>query len=326
VITTTSEKYETAFGFTEEEVFQAMDEMGMTEKKEVKRWYDGFVFGEVRDIYNPWSICQLLNERKFEAYWTNTSSNALVGKLIREGKKEIKVNFETLLKGETLKMQIDEQVVYNQLGKKRNAIWSLLLASGYLKVIHVEECKQGEDKGQETYELALTNWEVTRMFRDMVRDWFCEEADDYDDFKEALLTGDIDQMNECMQELTLSLFSRFDTGTHPSRTQPERFYHGFVLGMIVTLQSRYIITSNRESGYGRYDIMLEPKSEEDDAIIIEFKVFDKRKEKTLEETVAVAQKQIKEKAYAQILLDKGIPKERIRAYGFAFEGKKVLIG
>jgi hypothetical protein len=164
------------------------------------------------------------------------------------------------------------------------------------------------------------------MFRDMVKDWFCEEADDYDDFKEALLTGDIDQMNECMQKLTLSLFSSFDTGTHPSRTQPERFYHGFVLGMIVTLQGRYFITSNRESGYGRYDIMLEPKSEEDDAIIIEFKVFDKRKEKTLEDTVAIAQRQIEEKAYARTFLDKGIPQERIRAYGFAFEGKKVLIG
>ncbi|MDD6170396.1 MAG: AAA family ATPase [Lachnospiraceae bacterium] len=319
VVTTTSEKYATAFGFTEEEVFAAMDEMGLTEKKEVKRWYDGFVFGSVSDIYNPWSIINYLDKGQFGTYWANTSANGLVGKLIREGSSKVKETFESLLAGEIITTTLDEQIVYNQLGQKENAIWSLLLASGYLKVIKA-------DVKEERYELGLTNYEVKRMFQNMVSGWFDVSEGSYNDFIKALLLGDLDAMNEYMNRVSLSVFSSFDTGKRPSGAEPERFYHGFVLGLMVDLRNRYVITSNRESGFGRYDVMLEPKDKADDAFILEFRVFNRRREQTLEDTVAAALAQIEEKNYAAALMEKGIPATKIRKYGLAFEGKNVLIG
>lgn len=178
------------------------------------------------------------------------------------------------------------------------------------------------------YELALTNLEVKIMFQNMIRSWFKGEAEgSYNDFVTALLLDDVDAMNEYMNRVTIETFSSFDTGKRASaHSEPERFYHGFVLGLMVNLQGRYVITSNRESGFGRYDVMLEPVSEQDDAIIIEFKVFNSRKEKSLEDTLENALQQIQDKKYEATLQAKGIPAERIRKYGFAFEGKNVLIG
>ncbi len=325
VVTTTSNEYADSFGFTEEEVFAAMDECGCIEKEEVKRWYDGFVFGEKRDIYNPWSILNYLDTGKFMTYWANTSSNSLVGKLIREGSKNLKASFEALLDGQHLWTQVDEQIVYNQLDMDEQAIWSFLLASGYLKVISYEEYSSENETPE--YELALTNLEVKIMFRNMIRRWFGVVRSDYNDFVQALLIGDVDAMNEYMNRVALATFSSFDSGTHPSgKTEPERFYHGFVLGLIVELQGKYTVTSNRESGFGRYDVVLEPISSQDDAIILEFKVQNSKRESSLDETLENALKQIEYKEYAAALTAKGIPGERIRKYGFAFEGKKVLIG
>ena len=325
VVTTTSDKYATAFGFTEEEVFNALDDYGYGDKKEiVKKWYDGFTFGSKTDIYNPWSIINFLDKGKIGTYWANTSSNSLVGKLIRQGNRSIKTTFEKLLNRETIYCPIDEQIVYSQLDDNDAAICSLLLASGYLKVVDYEEkVEEGTDVG---YGLKLTNGEVIDMFYSMVRGWFNRARADYNDFVKAMLIDDIEAMNDYMELVTEDIFSSFDTGVRPSRTQPERFYHGFVLGLIVDLKDRYVITSNRESGFGRYDVMLEPKNKEDDAIILEFKVFNPRKESSLEETVKSALDQIEEKDYESSLIAKGISKERIRRYGFAFEGKKVLIG
>ncbi|MDY4839560.1 MAG: AAA family ATPase [Lachnospiraceae bacterium] len=319
VVTTTSDEYATAFGFTEEEVFASMDEMGMTDKEEVKRWYDGFVFGSVHDIYNPWSIINFLDTGRFTTYWANTSANSLVGKLLREGSSSVKETFETLIAGGSIRTTLDEQIVYNQLGQRENAIWSLLLASGYLRVIEA-------DIKEERYELALTNYEVKRMFQNMVSGWFDASEGNYNDFIKALLHGDKKAMNAYMNRVALSTFSYFDTGNRPSGAEPERFYHGFVLGLMVDLRDRYKITSNRESGFGRYDVLLEPLRKEDDGIILEFKVYDEYEEKTLSDTVAAALGQIEEKQYEKVLLDRGVPKEKIRKYGFAFEGKKVLIG
>ena len=318
VVTTTTNEYADSFGFTEEEVFAAMDECGCIEKEEVKRWYDGFVFGEKRDIYNPWSILNYLDTGKFMTYWANTSSNSLVGKLIREGSKNLKASFEALLDGQHLWTQVDEQIVYNQLDMDEQA-------SGYLKVISYEEYSSENETPE--YELALTNLEVKIMFRNMIRRWFGVVRSDYNDFVQALLIGDVDAMNEYMNRVALATFSSFDSGTHPSgKTEPERFYHGFVLGLIVELQGKYTVTSNRESGFGRYDVVLEPISSQDDAIILEFKVQNSKRESSLDETLENALKQIEDKEYAAALTAKGIPGERIRKYGFAFEGKKVLIG
>ena len=327
VVTTTSDEYASAFGFTEKEVFAALDECGYSDQKKcVKQWYDGFIFGHTGDIYNPWSILNFLDKGRIGTYWANTSSNSLVGKLIREGDLDVKNIFEDLLKGKSIHCQIDEQIVYNQLDGSGDAIFSLLLASGYLKVLNYEQMNKIDMAALPMYELALTNLEVEKMFYGMVREWFKPAKYEYNSFVKALLLGDLDAMNDYMNIVSEEIFSSFDTGKRPSRSQPERFYHGFVLGLMVDLADRYIITSNRESGFGRYDIMIEPKQKEAEAFIIEFKVFNPRREASLEETVQNALAQIEEKEYAAELIKRGIAQDHINKYGFAFKGKEVLIG
>lgn len=327
VVTTTSNKYADCFGFTEEEVLNSLKEYGLEDRKdEVKKWYDGFCFGNTKDIYNPWSILNYLDNRAAAPYWVNTSSNHLIGKLLQEGNKQVKESFEKLLRRECIYTEIDEQIVYDQLDIDENAIWSLMLASGYLKVNN-SRVTETNDEWDQVYELSVTNFEVLVMLKKLVRSWFAPSASNYNEFIKALLQDDIKAMNLYMNRIALSVFSFFDTGKKPSEaTEPERFYHGFVLGLIVDLEERYRITSNRESGFGRYDIMLEPKNIDDPAIIIEFKIQDPEEEKKLSQTVEAALQQIEAKNYATELLDKGITADRIRKYGFAFCGKTVLVG
>ena len=243
VVTTTSEKYSTSFGFTEKEVFQVLENNRLSSEKEnIRYWYDGFSFGKRKDIYNPWSITKYLDTGEYGTYWADTSGNVLVSNLIRQSPAKIKSEMEDLLQGRTI-------------------------------------------------------------------------------------CTDLDYMNQFMNQVALQTFSSFDTGNKPSEEQePERFYHGFVLGLIVDLAEKYRITSNRESGFGRYDVVMEPLKENLDAIVMEFKVQNMTKEKSLEQTVENALRQINEKEYDTELLARGIKKERIRHYGFAFRGKKVLIG
>ena len=326
VITTTSEKYATSFGFTESEVFTALDEAGMSDQCDVvKKWYDGFVFGGKKDIYNPWSITNFLDKRKIDIYWANTSSNSLIGHLIQRGNSAIKEAMEDLLSGKELVTEIDEQIVFDQLDDNMTAIWSLLLSSGYLKI---NQAPKDAAASNQNYHLSLTNHEVDVMFRRMIDGWFKKYTPNYNAFVKALLADDVRAMNHYINRIALETFSFFDTGKGPSASaEPERFYHGFVLGLMVDLQDKYHITSNRESGFGRYDIMLEPvEIGQSDAIILEFKVIDPESEADLNATVNSALEQIRHKQYDAQLLARGFRPDQIRAYGFAFQGKQVLIG
>lgn len=325
VVTTTSEEYATCFGFTQEEVFAALEEFQLADQKDVvKQWYDGFTFGSQQDIYNPWSITNYLKEKKLLAYWASTSSNGLINRLIQTSKPDVKEFMEELLNEREIVLNFDEQIVFDQLETKENAIWSLMVASGYLKIDKIEY------RGilhVPWYHLKITNLETLGMFSEMFVGWFQNTRSNYNAFIKAMLCGNIKEMNAYMNEVALATFSSFDTGSHPSgRTQPERFYHGFVLGLLVELRDQYEVRSNRESGYGRYDVMLIPRQKNQLAFVLEFKVYDAQEELKLEDTVQSALVQIEEKHYDTELIERGISKSKIRHYGFAFEGKKVLIG
>ena len=320
IVSTLSKQYETAIGFTEEEVFAAMDEYGLTEKEKVKFWYDGFTFGNHSAMYNPWSIINYLKYQEFKPYWANTSSNGLVSLVLRQASPELKMEMERLLDGKSIKTSIDEQLIFDNLtgGGEDVSTYSLLLASGYMTgTLLVND----EDEG-EIYNIRITNHETRRMFKSLIKKWFSGRHNQYNRFVTALLAGGLEEMNYYMANVSSNVFSFFDTGINAA----ENFYHAFTLGLMVELRDRYIITSNRESGFGRYDIMLEPRNKNsDDAIIIEFKVFKEMHEDTLKDTAAAALKQIEEKQYAAVLMEKGISAEKIRKYGFAFKGKEVLI-
>lgn len=324
VVTTMTAKYETSFGFTEDEVYRSLEEFELEHKKaDVRKWYNGFRFGNCDSIYNPWSITQFLDTGEFKAYWANTSSNALIGKLIQESSCDVKIVMEDLLNEKSFRTQLDEEIVFKSLKKRKTALWSLLLASGYLKVIDITPNRMGKIE----YVLSPTNQEAFSVFEDLFTGWFSNESFEYGEFCNALLSGDKHFMNEYLCAILESTISFFDTGTKISHyTMPENFYHGFVLGLIASLRKIYYITSNRESGLGRYDVVLKPRDPHiDDAIILEFKISNLAKENSLKDTVKTALKQIIDKKYSVSLEADSINKNHIRIYGFAFSGKNVLI-
>lgn len=320
LVSTLSDEYTNAIGFTEEEVFAALDEYGIEDKAKVKYWYDGFTFGDRTDMYNPWSITRLLRYKKYECHWANTSRNGLIALVLRQGSLKMKQAMEDLLNSGSVRTKVDEQLFYASLIGRGSDIsaYSLMLSAGYLTVDKVVDIERS------LYELRITNHETREMFRNMIIYWFTEDAPSmYNEFVESLLKGQLREMNYYMRDVVTNVFSFFDVGINAA----ENFYHAFTLGLMVDLRDKYIITSNRESGLGRYDIMLEPRDiTANDGIIIEFKVLDEYdEERDLKDTVTSALKQIEEKQYEAVLVEKGVPAEKIRKYGFAFKGKEVLI-
>ena len=345
VNTTSSTKYRTYFGFTQTEVNESLAEYGLVEDLDnVKRWYDGYFFGGEGNIYNPWSIVNLLyNEGVRDTYWANTSSNGLISNVLRRGDADLKRDLEELVRGGEVYKIIDDQVVFSELYSKHGAVWALLLASGYL----TSSGPAPLEPKLELRPLRLTNFEVALIFDDMVKSWFIKAWSDLDGFAKAILAGDAEAATHYLTKITIQCMSYLDgrkriakSDAKPHRkskskraakndSNPESFYHGLVLGLLVSLRDAYEVTSNRENGLGRCDITLVPldgANGSDPAVILELKVFDPSKEKSLAETIARAKTQIVDKGYVEGLVAKGIERERIRTYGVAFRGKEVLIG
>ena len=345
VITTSSTKYRTYFGFTQDEVNESLAEYGLDgDLDNVRRWYDGYFFGAEGNIYNPWSIVNFLeNEGVLDTYWANTSSNGLISYVFRRGDADLKRDLEELVRGKEIYKTIDDQVVYSELYTKHGAVWALLLAAGYL----TSPGPAPMVPKLELRPLRLTNFEVALIFDEMVKGWFISAWSDLDGFAKALLIGDAETATLYLSQVTIQCMSYLDgrkqvieSGAKSRRKgkpkrgkenspKPESFYHGLVLGLLVSLRDAYEVTSNRENGLGRCDITLVPldgANGSDPAVILELKVFDPSKEKSLAETIARAKTQIEDKGYVEGLVAKGIGRERIRTYGIAFRGKEVLIG
>lgn len=348
VVTTTSTQYETAFGFTEEEVFRSLEEYGLGDQKEnVKKWYDGFTFGNTSNIYNPWSIINFLKEKRFAPYWANTSGNGLISYELRRSRSGTKDQMISLMNGGTLQTKLNEQIVFSNLDENEEALWSLFVSSGYFKIV-----QSVFDGAEYRYSLAVTNFEVQLMFKDLISLWFNDVHSEYGAFMKALLSGDTDVVEEFLGKVLLTKTSFFDSAKEASENeQAESFYHGLVLGMVAQEQD-YYIQSNGESGLGRYDVMMIPKAGPGavrelhpavsaspldalwgprktrmalPAVLLEFKIFNSKKEKTLEETAARALGQIEDRGYAAALEDLGYKDESILKYGFGFSGKRVAV-
>ena len=327
VVTTSSSKYRTAFGFTQAEVDAALAEYGLEDLVgEVRRWYDGFTFGGASGVYNPWSITKLLESHgTFDAYWANTSGNGLVSEVVRRGDEALKADFEELMRGGAVEKVIDEQVVFSELETTPEAAWALLLAAGYV----TSPGPVPQDVVHTPRPLRLTNLEVEATFDRMVRGWFQDAGDELDGLAGCLLTGDVEGATDCLTEVCDLCMSYFDGARRTAEQQPERFYHGLVLGLVAHLRGRWSVESNRESGRGRYDVALVPTDGTrgvDPAVVMELKVFDPRHERDLADTVRRARKQIKDRCYAAGLVARGVHESRIHTYGIAFRGKEVLVG
>lgn len=308
--------FQDKFGLLESEVKSLLQDYGLENKlDQMRQWYNGYRIGSCEGIYNPWSVLNCIaKEGDLAPYWVNTSDNALMKELISQGSDDLKADVEELLKGGIVDKTIEEGIVFTDLEKNPNSVWALLLFSGYLTLaatpVYGTPCR-----------LRIPNVEVGELYKSMILDWFNTtiHQNKYRHLLNSLVTGDIEIFSQIFQEFLLSAVSVFDTGAE----EPEKIYHAFILGMLIGLKDKYEVRSNRESGYGRYDVVLIPKNPSDLGVIMEFKKIGKFEKSDLETAVQSALKQIEDKRYAQELIDRGV--KRILSIGFAFEGKQVLI-
>ncbi len=309
------EEFQDKFGLLESEVKQFLINYDLAEKfSEITEWYDGYRIGSCKQIYNPWSVLNCIAKNgNILPYWVNSSDNTLMQQCITKSTSETKTDIEVLLQGNSIEKKIEEGFIFTDLGEKPNAIWSLLLYSGYLTI---DSVSQGS-----LCHLRIPNLEVKELYKSTILDWFERSLNEqkYRMLLNSLIAGDIDTFSQLFQEFLLSSASIFDV----SGSEPEKIYHAFVLGMLVGLKDQYEVKSNRESGLGRYDVMLIPKNKHALGIIMEFKKISPFKKMDIKTAAHLALQQIEEKKYAQELLDRGI--ERILYLALVFEGKNVLI-
>ena len=313
VFTVLDNEFADDFGITEEEMDEVIEDFKVEDdKKEIKKWYDGYKIGDKEGIYNPWSILNYLTRKELKQYWVNTSSNDLI-KLILKKSFTVKDKIEKLLRGETIEVKIDLETIIVGIENNEDNIWGLMLGTGYLKVVEVV------DLANKIYKVALPNYEIKLLFEQIIDNWFRNKVmgNDLQSILKDLITLNLEEYEEKFKILVREMFSYMDVGENTA----ENFYHAFVLGMLVGLKDSYYVNSNRESGMGRYDIMLEPKDKNGNSFIMEFKVYKEDKEKDIEETIKSAKKQIEEKQYEQNLKERGFT--NITKMVYAFKGKEV---
>ena len=310
--TVLNDEFADDFGITSEEIDKVLEDFNVEDKKdEVKRWYDGYRIGNVEGIYNPWSLLNYLAKKELRPYWVNTSSNDLI-KMTIKNSMTVKEKMERLLKDEEIEVPINLETVIYGIEKNEDNIWGLMLGTGYLKVVEVVDLAEG------IYKVKLPNYEIKLLFQDIVRDWFKDKVagNDLRSILKDLVELNLDEFQKKFRVLVREIFSYMDVGENTA----ENFYHAFVLGMLVGLKDTYYVNSNRESGFGRYDIMLEPHDKTKNSFIIEFKVADDFEEETIEEVIANEKKQIEEKGYESNLKERGFT--NITKMVFAFKGKE----
>ena len=313
VFTVLDDEFSDDFGITEKEMDKIIEDFEVQdEKEEIKKWYDGYIIGHTEGIYNPWSILNYLTDRKLMPYWVNTSSNDLI-KLILKNSATVKEKIEQLLRDEEIEVPINLETVIVGIEQNEENIWGLLLGTGYLKVTGVVDLAMG------VYKVKIPNYEIKFLFQNIIRDWFNDKVigNNLNTILKDLVTLKLDEFEQKFKVLVRQMFSFMDVGENTA----ENFYHAFVLGMLVGLKDNYYVKSNRESGYGRYDIMLEPKDKNGNSFIMEFKVYREEKEKDINDTIENAKKQIEERKYEENLQEKGFT--NITKMVFAFRGKEV---
>ena len=315
VYTVLDNEFADDFGITEEEMDKIIEDFEIQEnKKEIKKWYDGYKIGEVEEIYNPWSILNYLADKKLMPYWVNTSSNDLI-KVILKNSSSVKEKMQELLKDKSIEVKINLDTVITGIENNEDNIWGVMLGTGYLKVEEVI------DNISKIYKVKLPNYEVKHLFEDIVDDWFRDKVigNDLKSILKDLITLNLDEYERKFEILVKEMFSYMDVGENTA----ENFYHAFVLGILVALKDSYYVNSNRESGIGRYDIMLEPKNQNGNAFIMEFKVYREGKEENIKETIDNAKRQIEEKEYERNLKERGF--NNITKMIYVFKGKEVSI-
>ena len=313
VFTVLDNEFSDDFGITEKEMDKIIKDFDIQDEKDnIRKWYDGYTIGNTEEIYNPWSIINYLTDRKLVPYWVNTSSNDLI-KMTLKNSVTVKEKIERLLKDEEIEVPINLETIIVGIENDENNIWGLMLQTGYLKVTETV------DLAMHIYKVKIPNHEIKFLFQQIINDWFKDKVigNDLRSILKDLVTLNLKEFEKKFNVLVREMFSYMDVGENTA----ENFYHAFVLGMLVGLKDTYYVNSNRESGYGRYDIMLEPKDKNGNSFIMEFKVLDDMEEKTIDETLENAKKQIEEKGYETNLRERGF--ENITKMVYAFKGKEV---